>query len=324
MKNFITFEGPKGSGKSTVIKMVERRNFITFEGPEGSGKSTIIKMVEEWLTNELHRECVVTREPGGIEISESIRSIILDKKNTNMDPLTEVLLYMASRRQHLIERVVPALDEGKIVLCDRFIDSSVAYQGTARGIGVETVNALNKLVIEEYKPDLTIYLDVEPEIGLNRIKENSRETNRLDLENLEFHKKVREGYLSIKEDRFIVIDANRSIEEVFEEVKKVLSLYLHDNMLSLNVIKTLMKLNYDEIDQVYRYVWHQHVYKDVLGYIQDTNPRFAFLNEDDARIIAARYVYDGEYDCERDYWTNIDSLCLEYIEEIKDERCELL
>lgn len=196
--------------------------FITFEGPEGSGKTTIIKMVGKWLINELHKECLITREPGGIGISESIRSIILDKNNTNMDPLAEVLLYMASRRQHLIEKVIPSLNEGKIVLCDRFIDSSVAYQGSARGIEVETVNALNNLVIEKYKPDLTIYLDVEPEIGLNRIKENSRETNRLDLENLEFHKKVREGYLSIKEERFIVIDANRSIDEVFENVKKIL------------------------------------------------------------------------------------------------------
>ncbi|MCM3768395.1 dTMP kinase [Neobacillus niacini] len=189
--------------------------FITFEGPDGAGKTTILGMVAERLQNVL-----VTREPGGIDIAEQIRRVILAKENTAMDPRTEALLYAAARRQHLAERVKPALKEGKIVLCDRFVDSSLAYQGYARGLGIEEVWSINQFAIENMLPELTVYFDIEPELGLQRINKNKgREINRLDLEKLEFHQKVREGYHILMErfpDRIVKIDASGAIDEVFQ------------------------------------------------------------------------------------------------------------
>jgi dTMP kinase len=195
--------------------------FITFEGPDGAGKSTIIDMVAKQFENVL-----LTREPGGIDIAEQIRAVILNKENTAMDPRTEALLYAAARRQHLIEKVRPALDEGKIVLCDRFVDSSLAYQGYARGLGIEEVFAINQFAIENLMPELTIYFEIEPELGLERINKNKgREINRLDLENLEFHQKVSEGYqLLIRRfpDRIRCINASGTVEEVFQETLKII------------------------------------------------------------------------------------------------------
>lgn len=189
--------------------------FITFEGPDGAGKTTILGMVAERLQNVL-----VTREPGGIDIAEQIRRVILAKENTAMDPRTEALLYAAARRQHLAERVKPALEKGEIVLCDRFVDSSLAYQGYARGLGIEEVWSINQFAIENMLPELTVYFDIEPELGLQRINKNKgREINRLDLEKLEFHQKVREGYHILMErfpDRIVKIDASGAIDEVFE------------------------------------------------------------------------------------------------------------
>ncbi|WP_066370022.1 dTMP kinase [Neobacillus fumarioli] len=194
--------------------------FITFEGPDGAGKTTIIKMVAEHLNNVL-----VTREPGGIDIAEQIRRVILAKENTAMDPRTEALLYAAARRQHLIERVKPALAEGKVVLCDRFVDSSLAYQGYARGVGMDEVFTINQFAIEDMMPKLTIYFDIEPELGLKRINNNKgREINRLDLENLAFHHKVREGYHILLEwfpDRMVKIDASGTLDEVFQTTLKL-------------------------------------------------------------------------------------------------------
>jgi dTMP kinase len=190
--------------------------FITFEGPDGAGKTTILGMVAERLQNVL-----VTREPGGIDIAEQIRQVILAKENTAMDPRTEALLYAAARRQHLAERVRPALEEGKIVLCDRFVDSSLAYQGYARGLGINEVWSINQFAIENMLPVLTVYFDIEPELGLQRINKNKgREVNRLDLEKLEFHQKVREGYHILMErfpDRIVKIDASGAIDDVFEK-----------------------------------------------------------------------------------------------------------
>ncbi|MBL4954230.1 dTMP kinase [Neobacillus sp. OS1-32] len=190
--------------------------FITFEGPDGAGKSTIIGMIANQLENTL-----LTREPGGIDIAEQIRRVILDKNNTAMDPRTEALLYAAARRQHLIERVKPALDEGKIVLCDRFVDSSLAYQGYARGLGMDEVWKINQFAIEQMLPQLTIYFDIEPVLGLKRINKNKgREINRLDLEDLEFHHRVREGYQILLErfpNRMVKIDASGTVEEVFQQ-----------------------------------------------------------------------------------------------------------
>lgn len=195
--------------------------FITFEGPDGAGKSTIIKMV----ANEL-KDALLTREPGGIDIAEQIRGVILDRENIAMDPRTEALLYAAARRQHLIEKVKPALEAGKIVLCDRFVDSSLAYQGFARGLGMDEVFTINQFAIEQMMPDLTIYFDIEPELGMKRINKNKgREVNRLDLENLDFHHKVREGYHLLIErfpERIVTIDASGTIDEVFTKTMQVL------------------------------------------------------------------------------------------------------
>ncbi|WP_430510795.1 dTMP kinase [Gottfriedia solisilvae] len=193
--------------------------FITFEGPEGAGKTTIINMV----TEEFHKiglNFISTREPGGIRIAENIRNIILDPKNTEMDIRTEALLYAAARRQHLAEKVLPALEEGRIVLCDRFIDSSLAYQGVGRGIGIDEIYQINEFAINGLMPHLTIYFDLDPKIGLQRVHQaDEREINRLDLEELDFHLKVQSGYYEIikrEPNRFKVIDASRSIEEVYE------------------------------------------------------------------------------------------------------------
>ena len=193
--------------------------FITFEGPEGAGKTTIINMVtEEFQKRGL--DFISTREPGGIRIAESIRNIILDPENTEMDIRTEALLYAAARRQHLAEKVLPALEEGKIVLCDRFIDSSLAYQGVGRGIGIDEIYQINEFAINGLMPQVTIYFDLDPKIGLQRVHQaDEREINRLDLEELDFHLKVQSGYYEIikrEPNRFKVIDASRSIEEVYE------------------------------------------------------------------------------------------------------------
>lgn len=191
--------------------------FVTFEGGEGSGKSSCLAKVAKDLQNAGY-EVVITREPGGTPISEQIRSVILDKANTDMDPMTEALLYAASRRQHLVQKILPALHQGKIVLCDRYLDSSLAYQGGARGLGIEKILALNQYAIDGQYPDLTLFFDLEPEVGLERIEENSsREVNRLDLEKLSFHHKVRDSFLKLIEmfpDRYVKIDASKSREEV--------------------------------------------------------------------------------------------------------------
>ena len=193
--------------------------FITVEGPEGSGKSSACKRIYEEL---LHRgyDVILTREPGGIPIAESIREIILNKKNTEMDARTEALLYAAARRQHLVQKVWPALKAGKIVLCDRFIDSSLAYQGGARGLGVDEVLGINLFATEGTLPDLTLLFDIEPEIGLARIAKNQgREVNRLDLEGLDFHHTLDLAHRY--ENRFSVIDASLSEEEVYQKALQV-------------------------------------------------------------------------------------------------------
>ncbi len=203
--------------------------FITFEGPEGSGKSTIASKVYEILKNE-GKDIILTREPGGSYIAEQIRKILLKRNNTEMDILTEALLFAASRRQHLAEKVIPSIKNGSIVLCDRFIDSSLAYQGYARGIGIDKVMNINLFATEGMLPDLTILFDIESEIGLERIDANpNREVNRLDLERLEFHKKVRQGYLELERrfpERIKKIDASKSIDEVVSDCLKIIREYI--------------------------------------------------------------------------------------------------
>ena len=193
--------------------------FITFEGGEGSGKSTILARLNEKLQQEGY-QTVLTREPGGTMISEEIRGVILDKKNTAMDPRTEALLYAASRRQHLVEKIWPALKEGKLVLCDRYLDSSLAYQGGARHLGIDEVLNINLFATEGTYPDITLFFDLDPDVGLARIAANqNREVNRLDLEKMEFHTTVRNAFKSLAEryqDRYVIIDASKSIDEVFD------------------------------------------------------------------------------------------------------------
>lgn len=208
---------------------MKKRLFIAFEGGEGAGKSTILDKIYDWMKDE-NIPCIKTREPGGIKISEQIRSVILDNNNTEMDERTEALLYAAARRQHLVEKIIPALNEGKVVLCDRFIDSSLAYQGYARGIGMDEILEINKFAIGEYMPNLSIFFDLDPSEGLKRInKDNNREVNRLDNEKLDFHNRVREGYYKILEkdkDRIVKIDASKSIDKVYEDVKYIIRQWL--------------------------------------------------------------------------------------------------
>ncbi len=192
--------------------------FITFEGNDGSGKSTISNMLYEALKKEGY-PVILTREPGGDRIAETIRNLILDPNNTDMDARCEALLYAASRRQHLISKVVPAIEAGKIVLCDRFIDSSLAYQGVGRAIGFDAVYQINQFAIDEHMPDRTLFLKLSPEEGLKRIQDRSFK-DRLDQESQAFHDRVAEGYQQVLRQfpkRIHIIDASQSIEQVFQD-----------------------------------------------------------------------------------------------------------
>lgn len=198
--------------------------FITFEGGEGAGKTTALTTILERLEKQ-GRKVMQTREPGGSVIAEKIRQVILDPKHVEMDGRTEALLYAAARRQHLVEKVIPALNEGYIVLCDRFVDSSLVYQGAARAIGFEEVLKINMFATEGTLPDRTVLFDIEPEVGLKRISENKgREVNRLDKETLSFHHMVRQAYLELAEKephRIKKIDASQSADMVVEEVWEI-------------------------------------------------------------------------------------------------------
>lgn len=203
--------------------------FITFEGGEGSGKTTIAALVKEVLDQEGY-QVTLTREPGGVEIAERIRDIIHNVEYTNMDRKTEALLYAASRRQHLVEKVIPALERNEIVICDRFVDSSMVYQGIGRGIGIDEVYEMNLFATENILPQRTIFFDIQPEEGLKRVYSNKdREVNRLDLEKIEFHQAVYNGYQFICDkfpERIVKIDASQDIEgvlaQVLEKIREVI------------------------------------------------------------------------------------------------------
>ncbi len=204
--------------------MLEHKNkIISIEGGEGSGKSTVIHYIKTFL-EERGADVMITREPGGVDISEKIRAVILDCAHTSMDAKTEALLFAAARRQHLVEKVLPAVAEGKWVVFDRFVDSSLVYQGFVRGIGVDEVYQINQFAIESFLPDLTLYLDVEPEVGLKRISNDpNREINRLDRETTAFHKSVREGYLQLLKkypERMVKIDASGALTSVFDQIRR--------------------------------------------------------------------------------------------------------
>ncbi len=198
--------------------------FITFEGCDGCGKTTAITNVDRILSDN-NIEHILTREPGGSRIAEEIRNIILDKKNVEEDCRTEALLYAASRRQHLVEKVLPSLNEGKLVICDRYLDSSLAYQGYARGIGIDNVMSINAFAIENTMPDLTFFLDLSPEEGIKRISSRTRESDRLDQEKITFHQKVYDGYKIVNEmfkDRIVVIDASKTKDAIAKEIADII------------------------------------------------------------------------------------------------------
>lgn len=212
-------------------RMIEVKGiFITLEGPDGSGKSTITKLLSEYLKEKGH-DVLTTREPGGTKISEDIRKIILDSRNTSMSDTTEALLYAASRAQHVSQKISPAINEGKIIICDRFVLSSLVYQGIGRGLGVDKVKAINDFAIQGVEPDLILFFDISPEIALKR-KTRKNRGDRLEREKIDFHNKVYEGYLSLielYEGKIKVIDATKTKEKTFEQVKNLV-----DNLLEKN------------------------------------------------------------------------------------------
>ena len=194
--------------------------FITMEGPDGSGKSTQIELLKAYL-EEKGYDVLITREPGGTRISEAIRGVILNREYSEMSPVTEMLLYASARAQLISEVVGPALESGKAVISDRFVDSSLVYQGMARGLGVENVYEVNLRAIGEYMPDVTFLLDLPAEVGIAR-KKDQKELDRMELESLEFHKAVAEGYRSLHTrfpERIEKIDATLPIDEICGIIK---------------------------------------------------------------------------------------------------------
>jgi len=205
--------------------------FISFEGIEGSGKTTQVQNTFRFLQSKGH-DCVVTREPGGTRIGGKIRAILLDPSNKDMDPLTELLLYTADRAQHIKTFIQPLLTQGKTVLCDRYYDATMVYQGFARGLDIGLIEKTHRLLFDDLKPDVTLLLDLPVEIGLSRaweqIKNGNRagEETRFEEERLSFHRKVREGYLELSRLepwRFRVIDASKDEHEVIEDIIRMLN-----------------------------------------------------------------------------------------------------
>lgn len=203
-----------------------RGYFVSFEGPDGAGKSTVLKEVLNQIGSELETQYLVTREPGGSKIAEKIRDIILDPANDKMDNKTEALLYAASRSQHVEEIIRPALKEGKVVFSDRYVDSSLAYQGAGRDLGIQEVKQINDFATDKLDPDLTFFLDLAPEVGLKRIEKlRPGQEDRLEQENLAFHKKVYAGFLKVKEmypERFVTVDATQPIDQVVAQIIAIL------------------------------------------------------------------------------------------------------
>ena len=209
--------------------------FISFEGPDGSGKSTVLKQVVAEIGPRLKTQYLVTREPGGSKIAEKIRQLILNPVNEEMSAKTEALLYAASRSQHMFETVIPALKAGKIVFSDRFVDSSLAYQGAGRELGIAAVKQINDFATSKIEPDLTIFLDVKPQVGLNRIaKERAGQEDRLEQEKLNFHQKVYQGYQEVIKahpERIKVVDANKPFNLVVEDCVKIIANQLPADLL---------------------------------------------------------------------------------------------
>ena len=194
---------------------------ITFEGCEGSGKTTQVDLIKNYL-DENKIDYIYLREPGGTKISEKIRKIILDVENSEMTSQAEALLYASARAQLLAEKVIPALEKGKLVVIDRYIDSSFAYQAYARGLGMEFISKINSFAIENCMPDMTIFLDISPKKAFER-KGGEDKDDRLEQSGIDFHERVYQGYLSLSKiykDRFVLIDSMRSIEEIHKDIVK--------------------------------------------------------------------------------------------------------
>jgi dTMP kinase len=201
--------------------------FITLEGGEGAGKSTLLRSLQEFLLQRGH-EVIATREPGGTPLAEEVRALLLTHKHgAPLSLRAEMLLFLAARAQHIQEVIAPALDAGKVVICDRFNDSTIAYQGAARGLGVEMVSEMCRFACGGIEPGITIYLDIPPEIGLERARRGRGVgLDRIEREGIAFHEKVREGFLRIasrEPDRFFTFDARKSAETIFEEVVLLLT-----------------------------------------------------------------------------------------------------
>lgn len=202
---------------------MKRGKLITFEGCDGCGKSTQLRLLNEYLTKSAVPH-IFTREPGGGKISEAIREILLNGKNTEMTDECEALLYAAARVQHLHDRVEPALRDGKLVICDRYVDSSLAYQAYARGLGKDFVTKINSFALEHYLPDVTVFIDLTPEMAFAR-KRGADENDRLEQAGMEFHRKVYAGYKALAEsepNRFVCVDGNQTPQEIFQNVLRVL------------------------------------------------------------------------------------------------------
>jgi dTMP kinase len=203
---------------------------ITFEGPDGAGKTSALNAIVAKIKPQLGDRLVVTREPGGNRISEAIRQLILDRQNTAMDDRTEALLYAAARRQHIVQKILPALQADQLVLCDRFIDSSIAYQGAGRGIGEQAVAEMNQFATEGLTPDLTLYFDVDAAVGLKRIQTHRQdEINRLDVEALSFHHRVQAAYLQLLAQfpaRIKRVDASQPLDTVVAQSLAILTTQL--------------------------------------------------------------------------------------------------
>lgn len=196
---------------------------ITIEGMDGSGKSTQIALIKEFLERNNHK-VLITREPGGTKIGEKIRNITLDIEHQEMSYITEALLYAASRGQLVEELILPALNRGETVICDRFVDSSLVYQGNARGLGYAAVKAINDFATQGLEPDVTLLLDISPEISLKRV-ENRGKGDRLDQETYQFHQSVHKAYMDLVEmypERIRIINANRSVAEIQQEIESIL------------------------------------------------------------------------------------------------------
>ncbi len=194
--------------------------FITFEGPDGAGKTTQVKLLERHLRQKGY-DVLVTREPGGTPVGEEIRKILLNPSHKDMDAVTEMYLYAASRAQHVRRVIKPALDKGKMVLCDRFVDSSIAYQGFGRGLGMDVVEAVNRYALGGIVPDLTLFLNIRPEDALARGCIKPEKMDRLESEELEFHQRVYQGFLVLQKkyaERIKMVDASKSIDEVFKQI----------------------------------------------------------------------------------------------------------